>query len=154
MKKPLVLLVLLAPLPGAAQKSLQPEFRVDVLASNASALHASVGGNFPVGMYVRLGAAAGGGMRKIGEDWRASGRVDATARFLVDPFGEFKYGLYVGGGVSALFDERTSGRARAVVVAGFDGPLRFGRWMPGFEIGLGGGTRIGFTLRRARAAAR
>jgi hypothetical protein len=130
------------------------ESRADVFVARTTALHAAAGVNVIAGTYVRIGVVAGGGARRIDSVWRSSGRVDVVARFHVDPFGESRWGGYAGGGASYFFDRGVPGRARAVIVIGFEGRSTTRRWVPGVELGLGGGARIGVTLRRARAARR
>ena len=88
-----------------------------------------------------------------GATWRdgatlASGRVDAIARFLLDPYREVPIGLSLGGGVSVPY---VSGdRARAPVSHGGASTSRDDvrhRVTPAIQIGLGGGTRVGVVLR-------
>lgn len=151
---------LLAP-PLAAQtgRRLQPEARVDVIAGRSTALHAGVGLSRPLGTYVRVGAVAAGGVvtggsgSVSGGELRASARGDLLARFLLDPFLQSRWAPYAGGGASARYDE--DGRARGYMVAfvGVEGPP-MGGLLPALEVGLGGGTRMGVTLRRALEARR
>ena len=128
--------------------------RADVIDSKTTALHASVGVNLLGGTYLRIGVLAGGGARRVNDEWIASGRADVIARFHVDPFAERKWGAYVGGGATYFVDDGAPGRARAVVVIGVEASRKPRGWMPGVELGLGGGARIGVTLRRARARGR
>lgn len=130
-----------------------PEARADVFAARTTALHGAIGANIIIGNYVRIGMLAGAGSRRIDSVWRASGRADLVARFHVDPFGESRWGAYAGGGATYFVDRGVPGRARAVVVIGVEGPPAR-HWMTGIELGLGGGARVGVTLRRARTIAR
>lgn len=135
-----------------AQTPAQPvqiEMRTDAIAARWMAAQGGVGLTFPMGIYVRSGAvvAAGGGAK----GWDS--RVDLLSRFNLDPFRENRWGFYAGGGVSGRFVERASEKAYAylLVFAGLEGPLRnasVAGWVPAFEVGLGGGARIGIALRQ------
>lgn len=138
----------------AAQQRWAPEARVDVIDARTTAVHAALGMNAIGGTYLRIGVLAGGGARRVNDEWIASGRAEIIARFHVDPFAESKWGAYVGGGAAYYVDDGARGRARAVVVIGVEARRRPGQWMPGIELGLGGGARVGITLRRARTFAR
>ncbi len=127
---------------------VQAELRTDVLSGPPFALQFGAGLNIPAGYYVRVGLTAAGGVA-----WRASAsvgsaRVDLTARYLLDPFGELRWGVYGGAGVSARIEERNV-RTFLLVVGGVEGPASHG-WRTSFEAGLGGGARLGIVLRRAR----
>jgi hypothetical protein len=128
---------------------LQPELRADVIAARATAVEVGAGASAPLGIYVRLGLVAAAGAAWAGREARASGRIDAVARFLLDPFFQSRWAPYAGGGVSARYvatDERWRGFIALVV--GLEGPRRGGT-VPAVEVGLGGGARIGVALRRA-----
>jgi len=148
-----------SPLAAQEGRRLQPEARVDVIAGRSTALHAGVGLSTPLGTYVRLGAVAAGGVVTggspsiSGSSARASARGDLLARFLLDPFLQSRWAPYAGGGGSARYDE--GGRARGYMVAfiGVEGPP-MGGLLPALEVGLGGGTRVGVTVRRAPGARR
>ena len=150
-------LLMLAPAIATAQRQLQrwqPEARLEVLAARTSALHLVAGANVITGDYVRLGFLAGGGARRIGDSVRASGRVDVVARFHLDPYRQFKRGFYAGGGGTWLFDDRLTPRVGMLLVIGYEGPAARNTLITGAEIGVGGGVRIGMTIRTARDAAR
>ena len=80
--------------------------------------------------------------------------MDLAARFQLDPLLQFKHGMYVGGGGSLLFDDGVRRRVRTLIVLGVEGAPTRRRWIAGAELGLGGGARLGVTLRRARKQAR
>ena len=142
---------------AAAQPEIprwQSEIRVGALAGRTTAWQASAGANVVIGTYVRLALLAGGGARRDAGAWDASGSVDAIIRFHLDPFREYRYGLYMGGGAAALFDENATGRARAVIVVGYEHAKPGRRWLTGIEAGYGGGLRVAVSIKRARAFAR
>jgi hypothetical protein len=153
----LALLVAVPGLLGAQVAALKPpvqfELRADLLGGPPAGMQAGLGANVAAGYYVRLGvdAAAGGSMHD--GDAVASGRVDVTARYLLDPFREFKWGPYFGGGFTAQWDRRAVRRGDLLLLAGLEGPARAG-WRTAFEVGLGGGARLGVVLRRARSNGR
>jgi hypothetical protein len=117
-------------------------------------VHVGAGANVIAGDYIRLALLAGAGARRIGDSIRASGRVDVVARFHVDPFRQFKRGVYAGGGGTWLFDDRLSPRVGLLLVLGYEGPAARNRLITGAELGVGGGVRIAITIRTARNAAR
>jgi hypothetical protein len=152
-----VALLIATPALASAQRQLQrwqPEARLDVIAARATAVHFAAGANVITGDYIRLGFLGGGGARRDGDSVRASGRVDVVARFHLDPFRQFKRGFYGGGGGSWLFDDGLTPRVRMLLVIGFEGPEARSTLITGAEVGVGGGVRVGVTLRRARDAAR
>jgi hypothetical protein len=141
--------------PGALRsQSLQPEARVEALASRTNAVHAVAGINTAAGMYVRVAALAGAGLRRARGEWRPSGQLTVAARFHFDPLGEFRRGLYVAAGGTALLDEGVRGRVRAFIAIGVDGKSKGRGLIPGVELGLGGGVRFAVTIRQSRKASR
>ena len=147
------LVVLSAPRGLAAQEfnftpQVQAEWRADALSGPPFALQLGAGLNIPAGYYVRVGLTAAGGVAWRGNASAGSARVDLTTRYLLDPFGELRWGVYGGAGVSARIDERHV-RTFLLVVGGVEGPASHG-WRTSLEAGLGGGARLGIVLRRAR----
>jgi hypothetical protein len=144
---------LLCAQPVALKPPVQLELRADLLGGPPAGMQAGLGANVPAGYYVRLGmdAAAGASMH----DGRAiaSGRADVVARYLLDPFREFKWGPYIGGGFTAQWDRRAVRRGDLLLLAGIEGPAHAG-WRTAVEVGLGGGARLGVVLRRARSNGR
>jgi len=141
----------------AARGVLAPlEVRADAIdprSTGDATLQAGVGINVPLGLYVRLELdGAGGVTRRAGTDHH-SGRGDAIARFLLDPFAESAWGLSIGGGMSALFAEGARTREYLVVVADVEAP-RVGSIVPAVQVGLGGGLRIGLVARTYRPGRR
>lgn len=144
-------IVLFAPALGAQipRQASQVEIRADAIVSRWTAVQAGVGVTFPSGIYVRTGLVAGAGGGGRGFD----SRLDLFSRFNLDPFRENRWGFYAGGGVSGRYAERDAPRGHAYLLlfAGMEGPLRnasIAGWEPAFEVGLGGGARIGIALRQ------
>jgi hypothetical protein len=135
--------------PGRRASSADPEVRVDGIIARVSAVHAGLGFTAPVGNYIRAGLAGAVGFSRNG----LSGRVDGVARFHFDPFRQSRWAPYGGGGISGRFDRDEKTRAYLMLLLGLDGPVYSGA-TPSFELGLGGGGRIGLILRRATAERR
>ncbi len=127
---------------------LRPGIRVDVLRSDRTL--AQAGGELGVdaGRSLRLALVGAAGVaRRAGSD-RASGRVEITTRFLLDPDARHRWGAYAVAGGGALYD---GARWRGIlslsvgmehrVASGGGGPRPF------VELGLGGGVRLGGGLR-------
>lgn len=140
--------------PAVAQTETGPrkvvvEVRLDGIIARLSALHLGAGFTAPAGTYVRTGVIAGVGFSRNG----LSGRVDGMARFHFDPFRQSRWAPYGGGGISGRFDSDEKARAYILLLFGLDGPVYNGA-TPSFELGLGGGARIGVIFRRATAERR
>lgn len=148
--------------PGRRASRADAEARVDGIIARVSAVHAGVGFTAPVGNYIRAGLVGAVGFSRNG----LSGRLDGVARFHFDPFRQSRWAPYGGGGISGRFDREAyycplggcvepRGKARAylLLLLGLDGPIYSGV-TPSFELGLGGGGRIGLILRRATAERR
>ncbi len=116
-------------------------------------MHAGVGANVPAGFYARIGLVAAAGIARRGGRGVASGRFDATARWLLDPFGEFRWGSYAGAGLTVRPDDRDNWRGSLLVLLGVEGRADRG-WRTAVEAGLGDGARIGVVVRRARLKGR
>ena len=153
-----VLAVALAPAASAAQDvvlrpRVQWEVRADGIVGAASAGQLGVGVNVPAGYYIRLGAVAASGLSRLEGRTDPCARVDVEARYLLDPFGEIRWGPYAGAGFTTAWDRAERWRGYLLAVIGIEGPVR-GGWRTAFEIGLGGGFRAGLVLRRARSNGR
>ena len=122
---------------------------MDGIVARTSAIHAGAGLSTRLGTYVRgfLGAGAGPNSRSD-----ATWRIDAALRFHLDPFRESRWAPYAGGGVSVM---RNEGDARPwlLLIVGLEGPLWRGV-APAFEVGAGGGARIGLALRAGKRNSR
>ena len=128
------------------------EFRadaIDVRSIENGTVQGGVGANLPLGYYVRLEIDGAGGVTRINDVNANSGRVDALARFLLDPFAEAQWGLSIGGGMTATFGERLRPQQYLVVVADLEMP-RIGAIVPALQVGLGGGVRVGLVARIAQ----
>ena len=141
-----------APAPARAQNIPQPfqsEARIDGLFARASAVEAGYGVSIPAGIYVRNGVEAGLGAGRHGVE----GRTDFVTRFSFDPFRQSRWAPYGGGGVSGRYRPAADGGAKAylLIFLGMEGPVPAGQaagWVPAIEVGLGGGARVGFIVRR------
>lgn len=135
--------------PETRASKVAPEVRLDGIIARLSALHLGAGFTVAAGTYVRTGVVAGVGFSRNG----LSGRIDGVARFHFDPFRQSRWAPYGGGGVSGRFDSDEKARAYLLLLFGLDGPIYNGA-TPSFELGLGGGARIGVIVRRATAERR
>ncbi|HEY2163591.1 MAG TPA: hypothetical protein VGH04_06365 [Gemmatimonadaceae bacterium] len=125
-----------------------PELRADAFFANGTTVQGGAGIVVPAGVYVRVGLDGG-----AGESWRdgssfASGRVDLIARFLLDPLRENNIAFSFGGGLSEAIDRAGFRTPYLTIVMDVEGRRR-GGFTPAIEVGLGGGARVGFVLRRS-----
>jgi hypothetical protein len=127
-----------------------PEFRADAIVARETAAQLGVGVVVPLGIYVRLSVDAAGGATFADGTSRASGRVDAISRFLLDPFRETPLAVSLGGGLSLPYiDGQRQVRPYLTAVIDVEGRKR-GRFTPALQIGLGGGARVGVVLRASQ----
>jgi len=122
------------------------EYRLDAIFGTGTKAHAGAGVVFPMGTYVRLGLTGAAGVAWRAGASRESGRVDVIGRFLLDPFRELPVGFSLGGGLSMPLGEGTRARPQLAIVVDVEGRKR-GPFSPAFQIGLGGGARVGIVLR-------
>jgi hypothetical protein len=139
--------------PDAFKTAVQFEARLDALGGPPAGAQVGVGLNVAAGYYLRIGADAAAGASSRDGAAVASGRVDVVTRYLLDPFHEFRWGPYAGGGFTAQWDRRANWRGNLLLLVGVEGPARAG-WRTSVELGLGGGARLGVVLRRARSNGR
>ena len=137
------------------QQKFQSEGRIDAIFARSGAVEAAYGFTVPAGIYVRTGLVAGIGAGRYGVE----GRTDAIARFSMDPFRQSQWAPYAGAGLSGRYRSERDGGSRAylLVYLGVEGPLALGAlegWVPAFELGLGGGARVGVILRKGINARR
>ena len=127
---------------GANAQSGQPELRVDVLGPPPYSVQPGAGYTIALGYYARVGAVGGyaprAETRLLADHWRA----DLITRVTLDPFRESRWGFSVGGGLS--FRRQTY----LVGLVELEGP-QIGELMPALQLGVSGGVRAGFILRRA-----
>lgn len=132
-----------------AQQRIQSELRVDGIFASSGAVQAGYGVSIPAGIYLRTGVVGAIGASTHGFESRA----DLLGRFSLDPFRQSKWAPYGGAGISGRFRPASAGGSHAylLVFLGLEGPMRAGSragWVPAFEVGLGGGARVGVILRR------
>src|SRR5213596_4284037 len=137
------------------QQPLQTEARLDAIIAHTAGVEAGLGLTIPAGIYVRSGLVAGVGAGRHGVE----GRTDLISRFSLDPFRQSRWAPYGGAGVSGRYRSKLDGGSRAylLIFFGVEGPLPLGRtsgFVPAFELGLGGGARVGVVLRRGINARR
>jgi hypothetical protein len=125
-----------------------PEFRVDALFGAGTTVQGGAGMAVPLGPYVRLGVDGAAGATWDQDRTRSSERIDAVARFLLDPFREVPIGLSMGGGASLRYVDGDRVRPYLVAVVDIEGRRRSG-FTPALQVGLGGGTRVSIVLRRS-----
>jgi hypothetical protein len=129
-------------------QGFQAEGRVDGIFARTSGVEAGLGVSIPAGIYVRTGLVGGLGTGAHGIE----GRTDLVARFSMDPFRQSRWAPYGGAGLSGRYRSAEAGASRAylLVFLGVEGPLgnTGPGWVPAFELGLGGGARVGIVLRR------
>ena len=111
------------------------------------------GAQIPLGFYARLGLDVSGGVAHEHDASFAAARGDAIVRFLIDPFRESPWALSAGAGVSVAYQDPITWRAFLAVVLDVEG-RRAGGITPAFQVGLGGGVRLGMALRFSQRAYR
>jgi hypothetical protein len=122
--------------------------RADAIIDRDVGAQLAIGVAVPAQYNVRLALDVGAGGVRRSDTWRSMGRADLLARWLSDPFRQSRWGINAGGGVGVLFEDAREARVVAIVTVGVEGASD-GRWVPGVELGLGGGVRVGVTMRRA-----
>jgi hypothetical protein len=146
-----VVLVGAIPLLAAAQPPresvVRAEARVDAIFARATTVHAGLGLGFRTGYNIRAHVVGAAGFAVEGGTTEPSARGDATLRLLLDPFGENRSGLSIGGGLTMLYDGFADTRTLGMIVVGLEGAPR-GRVVWAVEVGLGGGARVGVVLRQ------
>jgi hypothetical protein len=115
---------------------------------STTAVQGGFGGALTVSRYLRLALIGAAGTTFGPGAERSSGRIDAGARFVLDPEFLERWGTYVTVGLSLRREHDPDWRGYLATSLGLEGP-RLGRVAPFFEIGYGGGTRLGVGLRQA-----
>lgn len=122
-----------------------------MLSGATSAVQLGAAWNLYLGPYLRTSFIGAAGPARHRGEVRGSGRVEALARFHLDPQREFRVGLFGSGGIGLLYDPFSRWRPRLVALVGAEFPTRGNRaWS--MEAGLGGGLRVGAALRWTGAA--
>lgn len=125
-------------------RSVAFEARLDgILANRVTTTHVGLGVARAATRSVELQVVVGGGITTRGgqDDANASARADILARFAPLPADRNRWGAYAAGGVSALVERGTRGRAVLALLVGARGRRSF------VEVGLGGGLRLGAGVR-------
>ncbi|MGQ0642247.1 MAG: hypothetical protein ACT4P6_15985 [Gemmatimonadaceae bacterium] len=131
----------------SSESRVRTELRADAIFARVNHAHAGLGISIRTGYNIRAHVTAAGGIAFRNAENESSARGDATLRLLLDPFGETRTGLSIGGGVSVLYDGFEKTRPVGLLVLGLEGSPRTAIvW--GVEVALGGGARIGLVLRR------
>lgn len=145
----LALLVTLAHAAAAQQLPTHyTEYRADaIIGGSRTTAQAGVGAVVPLGVYVRFALDGAAGATWHDGVTNGSGRVDAIARFLLDPLREEPVAVSLGGGLSLPYVVHDAHvRPFLTAVIDIEGRMR-GPITPAVQIGLGGGARIGVVLR-------
>ncbi|GLC24367.1 hypothetical protein [Roseisolibacter agri] len=145
-----------------ARPALTPEVRVDGAFGREGGAFGGAGLFGDAGLYTRVGVVAAVGLARDpdgvgpGDGSRTvvpAARLEALARFHLDPLRMARRGVYLGGGVAAAVRDGAAPRWQLVALLGVEGAPR-GRLAPAVELGLGGGVRVAVALRRARPGRR
>lgn len=155
----LILLSFVAPPVARAQASpdvsVTGELRIDaIVAATRTALHAGGGLQIPAGYYARIGILGAAGADAVSGGAEASARLDVLGRFLFDPFRQNQWGLSAGAGVSLRVREHDRMRPYLITVIDLEGPRGTSGIAPAFQLGLGGGVRVGAAMRWGARGAR
>jgi hypothetical protein len=149
-----VLLMLSAALSSVAHAQstldagVKPELRIDVITARSSTvLQAGGGVEIPAGYYARVGIIGAVGALVSSGERSGNGRLDVIGRFLFDPFREHAWGISAGAGVSLRAAQHDRVRPYLATVFDVEGPRGGNGVSPAFQVGLGGGIRVGAALR-------
>jgi hypothetical protein len=132
---------------AAQRPPVEREVRVDAIVARRAAVEAGGSLITAQGIYARTSLTAAGGVADRVTGASPVGRAEITSRFLLDPFREWPYGLSVGAGVGVT-NLQTQTVWRPYLIALVD--LELGEasgWTPAIQLGLGGGARLGISLR-------
>ncbi len=122
-----------------------PSARFDLIAGSTTAGQLGAGLSVPFSNYFAVGGTLGAGISETG----FSARGDLFTRFSLDPYRQFPWEPYFGVGSTTRLDTGGPGtRTYLLGFFGFNGP-KTGKVAPGVEVGVGGGIRLGVTLRWA-----
>lgn len=144
-----IVLTLLAARSAEPQKRSALEVRVDgIAASQVTTVHLGVGGTRVLARNLEAQLVIGGGtaFREGTGENAAAGRADLLVRFAPLPADRQRWSAYVAGGLSALVERGTSGRAVLALLVGMEGG-RARETRSFVELGVGGGLRVGAGVR-------
>lgn len=152
----LVAAFVLAPVataPGQQARPARLELRTDAFFAHRPAVQLGVGIAIPTTTYMRVAGIVAAGAASTTDGTQPSARGELLARFVLDPLGERRWGVYGAAGVAAFWDNERKWRGRLVLGAGVEGRAR-GAWSPAFELGVGEGFRVAVVLRRVTSRRR
>jgi hypothetical protein len=135
-------------LPQPPPMRWRPSLRTDAIIDRDPGAQLALGVAIAAAYNTRVSIDAGIGGVHRPDGWAATGRIDLMARILSDPFRQSRWGAYAGGGIGLRPEARRRPELVGIIALGIEGPGD-GAWVPGVEVGLGGGVRAGITLRRA-----
>lgn len=144
-----IVLTVLAARPAESQKRSALEVRVDGIAANhVTTVHLGVGATRVLSRNLEVQLVIGGGtaFREGTGENAAAGRADLLARFAPLPADRQRWSAYIAGGLSALVERGTSGRAVLALLVGMEGG-RARETRSFVELGVGGGLRVGAGVR-------
>lgn len=131
---------------GRANIPYRTQMRLDIIAGRFTAVQGAYEVQMPINRYFSPGLAVGVGAGGEG----LSTRLDLFGRFSLDPHRTGAWEPYVGGGLTTRYDSDGPGmRSYLLAFLGVNGP-KAGKYATGFEIGAGGGVRLGVTFRKYR----
>ncbi len=133
----------------AQQIPTRPEIRADLLGPSPYTVQLGAGVNIGAGYYQRVELDGALGARRRGAGLVGTARADALLRLLLDPFGQQRWALSLAGGLSLRDEAGDKVRPYLAGAMELEGPISHGIRMA-YQLGLGGGVRLGVVIRRAR----
>ena len=145
---------------GPPLARLMNEGRVDARWSRSNTVELGWSLIVPAGVYVRSALTAATGFVRRDQRWMRESRYETSARFLLDPFRQARYGLSIGGGIGLTNSDGLFGdpnilgvrqqRWRPYLAAFADLELRKTAGLtPAVQVGIGSGIRAGLVIRSA-----
>lgn len=113
-----------------------------------------IGMDLRAGWYARLRLAADAGAVQVQGRWIGRQQLSATARFLLDPFGERPLGLYGGAGLVIHRTVDADPTGALLLLLGVEGRAFARPLVPALELELGDGLRATLIWRARRADSR
>ena len=130
------------------------EFRVGSSLTPRVGPQVGIGMDVRAGWYARLHLAADAGAVQAQGRWIGRQQLSATARFLLDPFGERPLGLYGGAGLVLHRTALAEPTGALLLLIGVEGRAFARPLVPAFEVELGDGIRATLVWRARRADSR